>query len=36
MGDVSEIVGRGVALSKDANTSYMTGAVISLDGGSTL
>ena len=36
MGDVSEIVGIISALANDVNTSYMTGAVISLDGGNTL
>lgn len=36
MGDVKEIVGMISTLSKDENTSYMTGATISLDGGNTL
>ncbi|MDR1204943.1 MAG: SDR family oxidoreductase [Peptococcaceae bacterium] len=36
MGDVSEIVGMISALADDANTSYMTGAIVSLDGGNTL
>jgi NAD(P)-dependent dehydrogenase (short-subunit alcohol dehydrogenase family) len=36
MGDVSEITGMISTLADDANTSYMTGALISLDGGNTL
>lgn len=36
MGDVSEIVGMISAMANDENSSYMTGSIISMDGGNTL